>query len=619
MNSFTFKSDKGILLQLIAVFLMALSPAMAHAIEYEGFLIDPNGSPLSGSFDITFTLYEGNASSKVWVEKQSGVKVKNGTFHVDLGSKTPFESASIRWEKLHFLGIRAGNAEEQKPREIFRKKPIRSARVSDTRPSSTKTTSAPASTSTNTPINTHIPVAIHTSAANISIDHTPSATNDASNQALQQHIKNNHNPHQITAAKIGASTQKDIYAHAQKPSVHHQKTTKFSELKDTISNKQIAANSITGKQIRNASIKAEDIADHTITAKKIKGGKGSKLDADLLDGMQAKAIIAAAQSEVRTPIKALPFTISKSGSYFLTADLKVSKQHGIDVKSNNVTIDLMGFSITGDGSKANGISLDGTSNVTVQNGTIREFGAAGIFTSSGDGHRIIQIRVINNGSGGIFAFSSGTLIDECMAWGNSSVGIATGANAIIRSSISRSNHGNGISAENGSTMIGNTVYANKGEYGISATGSSIKDNSVYDNAGTGIFAGTTTLIGNTISNNSGWGIQASDGSTVLFNTVSLNNKADTPGKGGISVGNDCQIKGNTVTSNKQNNIHVLGSDNMIEENLITDSLKGKGINFAHPANGPQNFYANNRASGNGKDYAGNLPTGSADGGGNASF
>jgi len=432
------------------------------------------------------------------------------------------------------------------------------------------------------------------------------------------HASDHNNPHHVTASQTGAASKLELENHASKPDAHHRKTTSFTELEDKIGSGQIGPNTISSYQIRDGSIQSEDLADKTISASKIRAGSGSGLDADLIDGMQANEIIAAARDEVRTPIGSLPFTITKAGSYYLTKDLKVTQQAGITVKADNVTLDMMGFSIIGDGSKFNGISLDGTHNVTVQNGTIRNFGAAGIFATTGDGLRILQIRAIDNGSGGIFAFSSGTLISECMAWGNKSVGIAAGNNSIVRSSISRNNQGNGISAETGSAVIGNSVYGNKGEYGISAGGSTVKENNVNDNADTGIFSGSSTLIGNTVSGNGGWGILAQDGSTVLSNTVGMNNKTDSADKGGISVGDDCQIKGNTVVSNKRNNILVSGSDNMIEENLVTDSLGGNGINFAHPSNGPQNFYANNRASGNGTDYAGSPPTGKSSVG-NVSF
>jgi len=583
-------------LPLLALLLLVLAlPAGAETVRHDGFLIGPTGQPLNGTYDITFTLYEGSASRVVWSEKHNAVDVRNGSFSVKLGATSPFESGAIDWKQIHLLGIRAGSGDEQKPRTMF--DPDISA--------AKKSASTPRAKSPS----------VSVSAPSISVATGP--TISVSGGAGHEGSRNN--PHHVTAAQIGAATLKDIDAHTQRPDAHHVKTKSFTELEDRIGSGQIGPDTISGSQIRNASIKGEDIADRTITAKKIAAGTGSGLDADLIDGMQANEIIAAARDEVRSPISKLPFTISKPGSYFLTSDLKAVKQPGIIVKTDNVTIDLMGFSLIGDGTKVNGISLEGTHNVAVRNGSIIGFGATGIFTSSGDGHRISQVRAINNGSGGIFAFSSGTLVGECLASGNNSVGIAVGANSIIRNSVSRANQGNGISAENGGSIAGNTVYGNKGEYGISATGSTIKDNSVHENADTGIFAANSTLVGNTVSGNAGWGIQATDGTTVLSNTVSINNKGDKADKGGISVADDCQIKGNTVVGNKQNNIHVSGSDNMIEENLVTDSLGGNGINFAHPANGPQNFFANNRASGNGNNYAGNPPTGKNNGGGNVSF
>ena len=55
-------------------------------------------------------------------------------------------------------------------------------------------------------------------------------------------------------------------------------------------------------------------------------------------------------NEPRTPISSLPYTISQSGSYYVTANL-VSATDGIVIESSGVTVDLMGFSLTGDGGK----------------------------------------------------------------------------------------------------------------------------------------------------------------------------------------------------------------------------------------------------------------------------
>ena len=52
------------------------------------------------------------------------------------------------------------------------------------------------------------------------------------------------------------------------------------------------------------------------------------------------------QIEPRTPISSLPYTISAPGSYYLTGPLN-STNTGITVAANDVTIDLMGFTISG--------------------------------------------------------------------------------------------------------------------------------------------------------------------------------------------------------------------------------------------------------------------------------
>jgi hypothetical protein len=85
------------------------------------------------------------------------------------------------------------------------------------------------------------------------------------------------------------------------------------------------------------------------------------------------------QVEPRTPISSAPYTISQPGSYYLTTNL-TSGEHGIIIATNGVTLDLMGFTITGDGGRYDyGIFLDGATNnlieqVVVKNGIVRNFG-----------------------------------------------------------------------------------------------------------------------------------------------------------------------------------------------------------------------------------------------------
>jgi hypothetical protein len=89
-------------------------------------------------------------------------------------------------------------------------------------------------------------------------------------------------------------------------------------------------------------------------------------------------VIAGGAKVVGTPINSLPFTITDRGFYYLTKNLTTAT-NGIIVCSHDVTIDLMGFTINGPSplSDYSGISVstssDGVFNVTIRNGTIRNF------------------------------------------------------------------------------------------------------------------------------------------------------------------------------------------------------------------------------------------------------
>src|SRR5438046_4283287 len=98
------------------------------------------------------------------------------------------------------------------------------------------------------------------------------------------------------------------------------------------------------------------------------------------------------QVEPRTPISALPFTISQPGSYFLTQNLTANTGgDGITVLADNVTIDLNGFALTGIAGSASAISEGGSapphSGWVVKNGSIENWpngsGAFAVHVSGG--------------------------------------------------------------------------------------------------------------------------------------------------------------------------------------------------------------------------------------------
>jgi len=302
--------------------------------------------------------------------------------------------------------------------------------------------------------------------------------------------------------------------------------------------------------------------------------------------------------EPRVPIHAsdLPLTITEPNSYYLVEDISFmdTLNHAITIECNDVTIDLAGFTLKGPGSgNRSGIYMSGRSNVEIRNGTIRDFGLPAIYESSStnsSSHRVVNIRALSNGFG-IYLYGYGHLIKDCTAAENGHRGIHTGS---------------------GCTLIGNTAYNNE-DCGIrTGHGCTVSSNTACYNQYCGIYTGPgCTVTGNTVRYNQMYGIYT-NGATVTGNTVYQNNQSNAAAGAGIRVEYGCLVKGNTATYNKQNNIYVVHDDNAIEENLVTNST-GYGIYFRVAGN----FYANNRASGNGTDY-GNTAS-QTNGGGNYSF
>jgi hypothetical protein len=189
---------------------------------------------------------------------------------------------------------------------------------------------------------------------------------------------------------------------------------------------------------------------------------------------------------VGTKITSLPYAISTPGLYYLTGNLSNSGiSDGITVSVDDVTIDLMGFRISGPGSSSssNGINLydgnNGHKNVEVRNGTISGWSSG--LTDNGKGYlnRALNLRIENCASGINFGGSSGgNLVKGCSVEGGS---------------------GNGISI-NGGVASGNTVINCASACGIIGSGTVFSGNMVKD-CSTGIYSnGASTIIGNTVVN-----------------------------------------------------------------------------------------------------------------------
>jgi len=300
------------------------------------------------------------------------------------------------------------------------------------------------------------------------------------------------------------------------------------------------------------------------------------------------------QVEPRTAITSVPYTISQSGSYYLTKNLTATGT-AMTVSADDVTIDLCGFTLTGPGSGANyGIRMIGRSNVEIRNGTVRDFGNYGVCESlsSGRYHRVIGIRSIYNGLGGIILAGNNHVVKECTAsdngtaatLGSSAYGIMCDVSAAIIGNTVYNNgkatpsgsYVQGIRAGDGSIISGNAVYYNGRSsagtvYGIYCNyNCKVCDNTVMSNNGTGIVTANSAIIsGNTANINSLNGISAGQ-----FCTISNNNVGANLGYG-ISMGNHNFATGNTAVNNSNDGINA-GSYCTISDCTANDNAQ-RGI------------------------------------------
>lgn len=105
------------LLLLVSTCLASVAhAAVPQGISYQGRLNDAGGSPLNGTVDITFRLYEDDGSTypELWNETHAAVSVNSGIFNVVLGSVAPFP-AGLFSEPL-LLGIQVDTDPEMTPR-----------------------------------------------------------------------------------------------------------------------------------------------------------------------------------------------------------------------------------------------------------------------------------------------------------------------------------------------------------------------------------------------------------------------------------------------------------------------------------------------------------------------
>lgn len=136
-------------------------------------------------------------------------------------------------------------------------------------------------------------------------------------------------------------------------------------------------------------------------------------------GSEATRMKTLNQVEPRKLIEGIPFTISNPGSYYFAQNMyATSGITGILVESSDVNIDLCGFALIGTNGSFDGIRIQGSNeNISIRNGSIRNWGQFGINGLHADDGAVIDVKAHRNGYGGIL-FGEGSMIAGCTAYGN---------------------------------------------------------------------------------------------------------------------------------------------------------------------------------------------------------
>jgi parallel beta-helix repeat protein len=269
-----------------------------------------------------------------------------------------------------------------------------------------------------------------------------------------------------------------------------------------------------------------------------------------------------AQVEPRTPISSLPYTISEPGSYYVTGNLS-STTNGIVIESSGVTVDLMGFSLRGDGTSSYpdydyGIHVISSTNAVIENLVVKGGRISGFY-------------------GGLY----------CQSMNNSRIeGLVVSDNTEHGVSLNDSNSGHC----NGNTIADCTISGN-GDKGVylngreaQCNGNTIADCTISDNGNDGVYLFSSkaqcngnTIADCTISGNGYYGVRLYGGSSSQCNgnTITDCTISENGDKGVYLYGYGGQCNGNTIadctiSENGDKGVYLYGYGGQCNGNTITD-------------------------------------------------
>jgi parallel beta-helix repeat protein len=349
-------------------------------------------------------------------------------------------------------------------------------------------------------------------------------------------------------------------------------------------------------------------------------------------GPPAATMLTLSQVEPRTPISSVPYTITSSGSYYLTGNFFCGT-NAITVSANEVTIDLNGFTLYGESEFATAILVPNPQwDITIRNGKF-DYWHEAVGATNAIGSRFENLQsfetyynsfsigansvvagcsVINStlsGGGTGIQTGDGVVVSDCTVINNFnhySFGIVVGRGCVIDSSICTSNFV-GIITGDGTKLQGCSLLGNEANGLEAGSDCSVYDCNAWKNGweGSGIPAiltgagctisrctagqnsiGISTGLGCTIQDctvmsNATYGVTAGVGCTISDCTANYNTN-------GIVANSECTITGCTASANYVDGIQTAFSC-LIKGNTCSSNSRyvitgGAGIHVLNSGN-----------------------------------
>lgn len=263
------------------------------------------------------------------------------------------------------------------------------------------------------------------------------------------------------------------------------------------------------------------------------------------------------------------FKITQPGSYYLTGNITANGKHGIEIAAGNLTIDLNGHTIAGNGQGGfSGIAQTAPAlrSVRIRNGTVTAFGGAGI-----DLHELTVANRVRGGAiEGVIAYNNlghgvavgdGFTIRDCITDGNSGAGFVAGDDFNIAASAARANVGAGFNLGGAGTIRGCTASGNNIGFTVQAN-ATFQDCTAESNGGNGFVTGSGSSLTNCTAAGNG-----NDGFHVIAGVV-RGCTSQSNSKAGFRLQGGSLLADSTARNNSGAGILLTLGSNRIEGNLV---------------------------------------------------